>query len=77
MHPDLVPPEDLAGFDESEINDWKTEYDVVTALEELGHKVMSLGISDEIRPLRDAVQGFKPDIVFNLLEEFRGEAIYD
>ena len=30
LHPDLVPPDSLKGFSESEINEWKTEYDVVT-----------------------------------------------
>ena len=28
-------------------------------------------------PIRDAVESFKPHVVFNLLEEFHGEAVYD
>ena len=32
---------------------------------------------DELRPIRDAIENFKPDVVFNLLEEFHGEAFYD
>ncbi len=28
------------------------------------------------RPIRDAVEEWKPDIVFNLLEEFHGESLY-
>lgn len=77
MHPELIPPDALKGFDEEEVNEWKTEFDVVKALKTLGHEVLKLGISDELKPLRDAAHDWKPDIVFNLLEEFRGEAIFD
>jgi D-alanine-D-alanine ligase len=76
-HPDLVPPESLKGFSEEEINVWKTEYDVVSTLRGSGHEVMPLGVSNELRPIRDAVESFKPHVVFNLLEEFHGEAVYD
>jgi D-alanine-D-alanine ligase len=59
-HPDLVPPESLKGFSEEEINVWKTEYDVVSTLRGSGHEVMPLGVSNELRPIRDAVESFKP-----------------
>ena len=36
-----------------------------------------LGVQDELRPIRDAVESLKPHVVFNLLEEFHGEAVYD
>ena len=39
VHPDLIPPESTKGFSEQEINDWKTEYDVVTTLRTAGHEV--------------------------------------
>jgi D-alanine-D-alanine ligase len=77
MHPELIPPDALKGYDEEEVAEWKTEFDVVKALKTLGHEVLKLGISDELRPLREAANDWKPDIVFNLLEEFRGEAIFD
>ena len=32
MHPDLIPPDSSKGYSEQEINEWKTEYDVVTTL---------------------------------------------
>ena len=32
---------------------------------------------DELAPIRDAVESWKPHVVFNLLEEFHGEAVYD
>lgn len=77
MHRDLVPPVELKGHSDSEIHEFKTEYDVVQALRELGHEVLALGVDDELKPIRDAVTDWKPDIVFVLLEEFRGQAVYD
>lgn len=77
MRPDLVPPDDWEGYPDDEVNQWKTEYDVVTVLRELGHDVRPLGVQDELRPLREAILEWKPHIVFNLLEEFHGEAVYD
>jgi D-alanine-D-alanine ligase len=35
-----------------------------------------LGVQTELTPIRDEVENFKPDIVFNLLEEFHGETLY-
>jgi D-alanine-D-alanine ligase len=77
LHPDLVPPDDLKGYSEKEIHVWKTEYDVVSTLRGSGHDVRPLGVQDELKPIRDAVEEFKPDVVFNLLEQFHGEAAYD
>ena len=77
LHPDLVPPDSLKGFSEAEINNWKTEYDVVSTLRAAGHDVRPLGVEDELKPIRDEVESWKPDVVFNLLEQFHGEAVYD
>ena len=77
MHPDLIPPESSQGFNEQEANAWKTEYDVVSTLREAGHEVAPLGVQDELKPIRDAIDSWKPDVVFNLLEQFHGEAVYD
>ncbi|MDD9939597.1 MAG: ATP-grasp domain-containing protein [Myxococcales bacterium] len=77
MHADLVPPDDIAGQPEAEVLEYKTEYDVVTGLRELGHDVEPLGLIDDLGPLRRAAQRFKPHIVFNLLEEFRSEPMLD
>ena len=46
-------------------------------LRALGHEVRLVGLSDELAPLRTAIDEFEPHVVFNLLEEFRGEAIFD
>jgi D-alanine-D-alanine ligase len=76
-HPDLIPPDSLKGYSENEINVWKTEFDVVSTLRGSGHDVHALGVKDELAPIREAVESFKPHVVFNLLEEFHGEAVYD
>ncbi len=38
---------------------------------------MPLGVSDNLSELRRAIIDWKPDIVFNLLEEFDGIVTYD
>ncbi|MDP3494840.1 MAG: ATP-grasp domain-containing protein [Hyphomonadaceae bacterium] len=75
-HPDLIPPDSIEGLSESETYVWKTEYDVSTTLRKNGHEVRMLGVQTELAPIRDAVENWKPDIVFNMLEEFHGESLY-
>ena len=77
LHPDLMPPDSLDGRSEQEINVWKTEYDVVTTLRAAGHEVRPLGVQHELKPIRDEIESWKPDVVFNLLEQFHGETAYD
>lgn len=77
MHPSLVPPDSLKGYTADEINVWKTEYGVVNTLRKLGHEARALGVQDELNPIRVAAEEWKPDIVFNLLEEFHGVSNFD
>jgi D-alanine-D-alanine ligase len=77
LHPDLMPPDSLKGRSEQEINTWKTEYDVVSTLRAGGHDVRPLGVKSELAPIREAAESWKPHVVFNLLEEFHGEAVFD
>src|SRR5258708_21541163 len=77
VHPDLLPPDSSRGFSEQQISEWKTEYDVVTTLRRAGHEVKPLGVLDELKPIRDQIETWKPDVVLTLLEEFHGEASYD
>ena len=77
LHPDLMPPESSKGYSEQEINVWKTEYDVVSTLRAAGHEVRPLGVHDELKPIREQIESWKPNVVFTLLEQFRGEVIYD
>lgn len=75
-HPELIPPDSLEGVSEKESYEWKTEYDVITTLRASGHEVRALGVQTELTPIRDEVENWKPDIVFNLLEEFHGQTLY-
>jgi D-alanine-D-alanine ligase len=77
VHATLVPPESLVGATEKEIDEWRTEYDVITHLKAAGHDVLPLGLSDSLSELRRGIIDWKPDIVFNLLEEFDGIGTYD
>jgi D-alanine-D-alanine ligase len=77
MHPSLVPPDSIKGVPEEVYNEWKTEYDVVSTLRKLGHEVRPLGVADELTPIRSMIEEWKPDIVFNLLEEFLGRQDFD
>lgn len=77
MHPTLVPPDSLKGHTPEEINVWKTEFGVVQTLRRLGHEVRPLGVQDELNPIRLAAEEWKPDVVFNLLEEFHGISNFD
>jgi D-alanine-D-alanine ligase len=77
MHDDLVPPDSIEGLSDEEISDWRTEFDVVSTLSDLGHSVMKLGVGDDVAAIRAAVREFKPHVAFNLLVEFHGAATYD
>ena len=77
VHSTLVPPDSVVGIPEREVDEWRTEYDVITHLKAAGHDVRPLGLSDSLSDLRRAILDWKPDIVFNLLEEFDGIVTYD
>ncbi len=77
MHPDHVPPDSLDGLGPQEALALKAEFDVVQCLRQLGHEPRALGVQDEFLPIRDAVQEFKPHIVFNMLEEFHSNVLFD
>ncbi len=76
MHETLVPP-DAAGDADLAAAPWKTEFDVVSTLRELGHEVRALGVRSDLRVVREAIEEWQPHIAFNLLEEFDGVATYD
>jgi D-alanine-D-alanine ligase len=77
MHEDLVPPDSLKGYSESEIVEWRTEFDVVRTLRKLGHDVRPLGVFADLGVIRQAIADWKPHIAFNLLEEFHGNSLFD
>jgi len=77
MHESLVPPASLKGYTDKEIDEFRTEYDVTACLEKAGHTVQALGLGDNLSELRNSIMEWKPDIAFNLLEEFQGIVTYD
>ncbi|HEY8519188.1 MAG TPA: D-alanine--D-alanine ligase [Gammaproteobacteria bacterium] len=77
VHEDLVPPDDLSGLDEAELERIRTERDVLETLRALGHEVRVLGIRDRLTELGETIAEWKPHVVFNLLNEFSGIASYD
>ena len=77
VHSSLVPPDSLEGYSDKEIAEWRTEYDVIAALRKAGHMVQALGVLDSLTELRTSLMEWKPDVVFNLLEEFNGIVTYD
>ncbi|GIW41410.1 MAG: D-alanine--D-alanine ligase [Candidatus Binatia bacterium] len=72
----LVPPEDVTGIDVGTA-DWKTEYDVLTTLRDLGHEVYPLGVGSDLGAIRKIVDEWKPHIAFNLLEDFHDVPVFD
>ena len=76
-HETLVPPEDSTGYTMQQMDEWRTEYDVTTSLKAMGHEVRVLGMGDNLAELRSVITDWKPDISFNLLEEFQGIVTYD
>ncbi len=77
VHEDLVPPDSIEGLTDQQILPWKTEFDVVVSLRELGHEVQVLGVASDLGIIRSTIEEFKPHITFNLLEEFHGVSVYD
>jgi D-alanine-D-alanine ligase len=76
VHESFVPPESVDGLTEKQITPFKTEFDVVSTLKKMGHDVHVLGVADDLNAVGAALREFKPEIVFNLLEEFGGEGVF-
>ena len=76
VHADLLPPESQEGLSEKEVERTKTEFDVADTLRKMGHDVQVLGVSDDLLPIRAAIEAWKPDALFNLLMEFQDVGAY-
>jgi D-alanine-D-alanine ligase len=77
VHESLVPPDHLTGRDDPDFPTYKTEFDVKTALIELGHEVRVVGVYDDLAPIRQAIEEWHPHIAFNLMEDFAGNGAFD
>ena len=62
---------------ELKTDDWKTEANVLAALAELGHNVEHLAIFDNLDLLRQKLQAFAPDLIFNLADQFKNNRAFD
>ncbi len=57
--------------------DWKTEANVLEALETLGHTFEHLAIFDDLDLLRQKLASFAPDVLFNLADQFKNNRGFD
>src|SRR4051795_8283057 len=62
-----------------EVEDWEAdepemEYQIAHALSERGHEVRLLGVRDDLQYLVGCLADWRPDLVFNGAEAFRGNA---
>jgi D-alanine-D-alanine ligase len=67
-----TPPSRLAGHAAKAIAEWRMEFDLVRAMRARGHEVTCVEPRGEIDPIRDAIEGGRPHVVFNMLEDFFG-----
>ena len=75
LHQELMPPKDPARYHTNV--EWKMEYDVIETLERLGYEVEVVGLHANLRVLAAAIDRFRPQVLFNLLEDFHGVAVND
>lgn len=57
--------------------DWKTEAALLQALDQLGHTHEQLALFDDLDLLRQKLQTFTPDVIFNLADQFRNNRAFD
>ena len=62
---------------ELKTTEWKTEADVMAALETLGHTAEHLALFDDVDLLRQKMATFAPDVLFNLVEQFNNNPAFD
>jgi D-alanine-D-alanine ligase len=62
---------------EMKTEDWKTEANVLSALGTLGHATEHLAIFDNLDLLRQKLESFAPDVIFNLADQFKNNRGFD
>src|SRR5688572_18068686 len=73
----LLPKGNFEDLSEKQRELRKTEFDVVAALQALGHEAWPIGVSNDVSTIRGAIDAYKPHIAFNLIEEFHGLGSFD
>jgi D-alanine-D-alanine ligase len=56
---------------------WRMEWDVVNTLRRRGHTLLTVGVHDDLSPIRQSIEEFKPTIVFNLIEAWDDVGVFD
>ncbi len=62
---------------EMKTEDWKTEANVLSALGTLGHPTEHLAIFDNLDFVRQKLESFAPDVIFNLADQFKNNRGFD
>ena len=62
---------------ELKTEDWKTEANVMAALGELGHQTEHLALFDDLDLVRQKLQSFGPELIFNLADQFKNNRAFD
>lgn len=62
---------------ELKTEDWKTEANVLAALGEFDHSIEHLAIFDDLDLLRQKLQSFDPELIFNLADQFKNNRAFD
>ncbi len=62
---------------ELKTDDWKTEANVLAALGALGYPTEHLAIFDNLDLLRQKMESFAPDVLFNLADQFKNNRGFD
>ena len=71
------PAAGILSADDLKIDDRKTERNVLDALGKLGHATEHLVIFDDLDPLRQKLQSFQPNVIFNLADQFKNNRAFD
>lgn len=77
VHEDLIPPDSVDDLTDEQMQPFKTEFDVTATLSGMGHTIEVAGVYSDLRVIREVIERFKPHVVFNLLEEFHGQPLFD
>jgi len=70
-------PIDADLSEEMKTEEWETEANVMAALGELGHVAEHLAIFDDLDLVRQKMESFQPDVLFNLVEQFKNNPGFD
>lgn len=63
--------------EELKTEDWSSEANVLRALRTLGHETEYVAIFDDLELLRQKIRRFRPDIIFNLADQFNNNRALD